>query len=74
METAPNVVTCTSSDKLHFPHDEARLQQWGNSQTNNHYVHAHYVNGGLGHDHEHPKVADDQEAVDAVTHQRDTIT
>ena len=36
---------------------------------------AHCVNGGLGHDHElHPKVADDQEAVDAVTRQRDTIT
>ena len=54
---------------------KARLQQWGNRQTNNHYVHAHCVNGGLGHDHElHPKVADDQEAVDAVTRQRDTIT
>ena len=52
-----------------------RLQQWGDRQTNNHYVHAHCVNGGLGHDHElHPKVADDQEAVDAVTRQRDTIT
>ena len=47
----------------------------GNRQTSNHYVHAHCVNGGLGHDHElHPKVADDQEAVDAVTRQRDTIT
>ena len=58
-----------------FTHGEARLQQWGNRQTNNHYVHAHCVNGGLGHDHElHPKVADDQEAVDAVTRQRDTIT
>ena len=57
-----------------FTH-EARLQQWGNRQTNNHYVHAHCVNGGLGHDHElHPKVADDQEAVDAVTRQRDTVT
>ena len=33
------------------------------------------VNGGLAHDHElHPKLADDQEAVDAVTRQRDTIT
>ena len=58
-----------------FTHGEARLQQWGNRQTNNHYVHVHCVNGGLGHDHElHPKVADDQEAVDAVTRQRDTIT
>ena len=35
-----------------FTHGEARLQQWGNRQTNNHYVHAHCVNGGLGHDHE----------------------
>ena len=42
-----------------FTHGEARLQQWCNSQTNNHYVHAHCVNAGLGHDHElHPKVAD----------------
>ena len=58
-----------------FTHGEARLQQWGNRQTNNHYVHAHCVNGGLGHDHElYPKLADDQEAVDAVTRQRDTIT
>ena len=40
-----------------FAHGEARLQQWGNRQTNNHYVHAHCVNGGLGHDHElHPKL------------------
>ena len=53
---------------IRFTHGEARLQQWGNRQTNNHYVHAHCVNGGLGHDHElHPKVADDQEAIDADT-------
>ena len=58
-----------------FTHGEARLQQWCNRETNHHYVHAHCVNGGLGHDHElHPKLADDQEAVDAVTRQRDTIT
>ena len=58
-----------------FTHGEARLQQWCNRQTNHHYVHAHCVNGGLRHDHElHPKLADDQEAVDAVTRQRDTIT
>ena len=58
-----------------FTHGEARLQQMGNRETNHHYVHAHCVNGGLGHDHElHPKLADDQEAVDAVTRQRDTIT
>ena len=38
-------------------------------------THMHTVNGGLGHDNElHPKLADDQEAVDAVTRQRDTIT
>ena len=60
---------------IRFAHGEARLQQSSNRQTNNHYVHAHCVNGGLGHDHElHPKVADDQDAVDAVTRQRDTIT
>ena len=60
---------------IRLTHGEARLQQWGNRQTNNHYVQAHCANGGLGHDHElHPKVADDQEAVDAVTRQRDTIT
>ena len=58
-----------------FNQGEARLQQWSNCETNQHYVHAHCVNGGLGHDHElHPKLADDQEAVDAVTRQRDTIT
>ena len=58
-----------------FTHGEARLQQWGNRQTNHHCVHAHCVNGGLGHDHElFPKQATDQDAVDAVTRQRDTIT
>ena len=58
-----------------FTHGEASLQQWGNRETNQLYVHAHCVNGGLGHDHELlPKLADDQEAVDAVTRQRDTIT
>ena len=35
-----------------FTQGEARLQQWGNRETNHHYVHAHCVNGGLGHDHE----------------------
>ena len=66
---------CISAQPPAFTHGEARLQQWGNHQTNNHHVHAHCVNGGLGHDHElNPKVADDQEAVDAVTRQRDTIT
>ena len=60
---------------IRFTHGEARLKQWGNRETNQHYVHAHCVNGGLGHDHElDPKLADDQEAVDAVTRQRDTIT
>ena len=49
--------------------------QWGNRQTNHHCVHAHCVNGGLGHDHKMlPKQAADQDAVDAVTRQRDTIT
>ena len=60
---------------MRFTHGEARLQQWGNRQTNHHYVHAHCVNGGLGHDHElFPKQATDRDAVDAVTRQRDTIT
>ena len=58
-----------------FTHGEARLQQWGNRQTNHHYVHAHCVNGGLGHGHElFPKQATDQDAVNAVTPQRDIIT
>ena len=58
-----------------FTQGEARLQQWGNRETNHHYVHAHCVNGLLGHDHElFPKQATDQDAVDAVTRQRDTIT
>ena len=60
---------------VRFTHGEARLQQWGNRETNHHYVHAHCVNGGLGHDHElFPKQATDQDAVDAVTRKRDTIT
>ena len=60
---------------IRFTHGEARLQQWGNRETNHHYVHAHCVNGGLGHDHElFPKQATDQDAVDAVTRQRDTMT
>ena len=60
---------------IRFTQGEARLQQWGNRETNHHYVHAHCVNGGLGHDHElFPKQATDQDAVDAVTRQRDTIT
>ena len=60
---------------IRFTHGEARLQQRGNRGTNHHYVHAHCVNGGLGHDHElFPKQASDQDAVDAVTRQRDTIT
>ena len=46
----------------------------GNRETNQHHVRAHCVNGVLGHDQLHPKLPDDQEAVDAVTRQRDTIT
>ena len=58
-----------------FTQGEARLQQWCSRETNHHYVHAHCVNGGLGHDHElFPKQATDQDAVVAVTRQRDTIT
>ena len=60
---------------IRFTQGEARLQQWGSRDTNHHYVHAHCINGGLGHDHElFPKQATDQDAVDAVTRQRDTIT
>ena len=60
---------------IRFTHGEARLQQWGSRETNNHYAHAHCINGGLQHDHElFPKQAADQDAVDAVTRQRDTIT
>ena len=56
---------------IRFTHGEARLQQWGSRETNHHYVQAHCVNGGLGHDHElFPKQATDQDAVDAG----DTIT
>ena len=58
-----------------FTQSEARLQQWTSRETNHHYVHAHCVNGGLGHFHElFPKQATDQDAVDAVTRQRGTIT
>ena len=60
---------------IRFTHGEARLQQWCSRDTTNHYVHAHCMNGGLQHDHElFPKQAADQDAVDAVTRQRDTIT
>ena len=53
----------------------ARLQQWSNRETNHHFVHAHCVNGSLGHDHElFPQQTADQDAVDAVARQRDTIT
>ena len=51
------------------------MQQWGSRDTTNHYVQAHCINGGLQHDHDlFPKQAADQDAVDAVTRQRDTIT
>ena len=60
-------------------HDSVMVKHVSNSgakrETNQHNVHAHGVNGGLGHDHElHPKLAGEQDAVDAVTRQRDTIT
>ena len=58
-----------------FNYGEARLQQWVNRETHQHYVHAHCVNGVLCHDHEVlSKQATDQDAVDALTRQRDTIT
>ena len=58
---------------IRFTHGEARLQQWGNRETNHRY--AYCVNGGPGHDHEFfPKQTADQDADDAGTRQRDTIT
>ena len=58
-----------------FSQGEARLQQWGDRESNNAYVHAHRVNGGIGHDHElHTKQPLDQEAVEAVSRQRKTVT
>ena len=42
---------------VRFTYGEARLQQRCNRETNHHYVHAHCVNSGLGHDNElHPKL------------------
>ena len=77
-QLVPQYTTClreTQTCGTRFTHGEARLQQWSNRETNHHYVHAHCVNGGLEHDHElFPKQAADQDAVDAVTRQRDTIT
>ena len=65
-------VICVEYD-LHMVN--RRLQQWGSRDTNHHYEHAHCINGGLRHDHElFPKQATDQDAVDAVTRQRDTTT
>ena len=38
------------------------------------YVHAHCVNGGVGHDHElHPKQPLDQEAIESVARQRESV-
>ena len=33
---------------IRFTHGEARFQQWGNRETNNHHVHAHCVSGVSG--------------------------
>ena len=65
-------VICVEYDSHRVKRD---YNSGGSRETNHHYVHAHCVNGGLGHDHElFPKQATDQDAVDAVTRQRDTIT
>ena len=57
-----------------FSHGEARFQQWGNRESNNAYFHAHCVDGGVGHDHElHPKQPLDQEAVESVARQRESV-
>ena len=57
-----------------FSHGEARLQQWCNRNTQRACVHAHCVNGGVHHDHElHPKQPLDQEAVEFVARQRESV-
>ena len=63
-------------------HVWSAIQQWRSAlvpvvQSNSQraYVHARCVNGGVAHDHElHPKQPADQDAVDAVAHQRDCVT
>ena len=58
-----------------FSHGEARLQQWSNRNSQRAYVHAPCVNGGVAQDHElHPKQPTDQDAVEAVSRQRDCVT
>ena len=58
-----------------FAHGEARLQQWCHRDSHNAYVHDQCINGGVAHDSElHPKTPTDQDAVGAVTRQRDCIT
>ena len=60
---------------LQFAHGEARLQQWGNRDSNSACVHAQCTNGGVAHDHElHPKLPADQDAVEAVPRHRDCVT
>ena len=60
---------------LEFSHGEARLQQWGNRDSDNAHVHAQCINGGVAHDHElHPKLSTHQDAVEAVARQRDCNT
>ena len=57
-----------------FSHEEARVQQWRNRNTQRACVHAHCVNGGVARDHElHPKQPSDQEAVEFVARQRESV-
>ena len=61
---------------LQFAHGEARLQQWSNRDSNNAYVHAQCINGGVARDHDHelhPKLPTDQDAVETTARQRACI-
>ena len=58
---------------LQFAHGEARLQLWGNRDSDNAYVHAQCINGGVAHDQElHPTLPTDQDAVETIARQRDS--
>ena len=57
-----------------FSHGEARLQQWSDRNSQRACVHAQCVDGGVAQDHElHPKQPTDQDAVEAVSRQRDCV-
>ena len=57
-----------------FAHGEVRLQEWGNRESDNAYVHAQCINRGVAHDHElHRKTPTDQDAVEAITRQHESV-